>query len=99
MGKELSEMSLEELWTLFPIILVPHDDRWREYYNDMASSIRKILSGFPVDRISHIGSILTIHAEQIHMNNHQTEEADLTYDVNLDRAIARITSTLRSPRT
>ena len=35
MGKELSEMSLEELWTLFPIILVPHDDRWREYYNDI----------------------------------------------------------------
>ena len=56
MGKELSDMSLEELWTLFPIILVPHDDRWREYYNDMAFSIRKILSGFPVDRISHIGN-------------------------------------------
>ena len=35
MAKELSEMSLEELWTLFPIILVPHDDRWHEYYNDM----------------------------------------------------------------
>ena len=28
MGKELSEMTLEELWDLFPIFLVQHDDQW-----------------------------------------------------------------------
>ncbi len=56
MGKELSEMTLEELWALFPIFLVPHDDKWNEYYNEIESSIRRILSGYPVDRISHIGS-------------------------------------------
>ncbi len=28
MGKDLSKMTLEELWALFPIFLVPHDDRW-----------------------------------------------------------------------
>ena len=31
--------------------------------------------------------ILTIHAEQIHTTDHQTEAADLTYDVNLDRTM------------
>ena len=29
MGKELSEMSLEELWELFPVFLVPHNDKWK----------------------------------------------------------------------
>ena len=28
MGKELSEMTLEELWELFPIVLVEHNDKW-----------------------------------------------------------------------
>ncbi len=32
MGKELSEMTLEELWDLFPIFLVQHDDQWNGYY-------------------------------------------------------------------
>ena len=31
MEKELSEMTLEELWELFPIFLVQHDDQWNEY--------------------------------------------------------------------
>lgn len=56
MEKELSEMTLEELWELFPISLVPHDDKWHEYYNYEEHLIRKILSNFSVDRISHIGS-------------------------------------------
>ena len=29
MGKELSEKKLEELWELFPIILVVHDGWWK----------------------------------------------------------------------
>lgn len=33
MGKELSEKSLEELWELFPIFLVEHDDKWNIYYD------------------------------------------------------------------
>ena len=32
MGKDLSEMTLEELWELFPIFLVAHDDRWKDCY-------------------------------------------------------------------
>ena len=29
MGKELLEMTLAELWELFPIFLVQHDDKWK----------------------------------------------------------------------
>ena len=36
------------------------------------------------DKTPHI---LTIHTEQIHTTDHQTEAADLTYDVNLDRTM------------
>lgn len=56
MGKKLSDMSLEELWELFPIFLVPHDDKWNEYYREMEGLIKRLLSDYPVDRISHIGS-------------------------------------------
>ena len=30
MGKKLSELTLEELWQLFPIILTEHKDYWKE---------------------------------------------------------------------
>ena len=56
MGKELSEMTLEELWDLFPILLVQHDDRWYEYYKEIESTITDLLASYPVKRISHIGS-------------------------------------------
>ena len=56
MEKELSEMTLEELWDLFPIFLVPHDDKWDEYYSEIVSTITELLTGYPVKRISHIGS-------------------------------------------
>lgn len=56
MGKELSEMTLEELWNLFPIFLVQHDVRWNDCYKEMESTIADLLAGCPVERISHIGS-------------------------------------------
>lgn len=56
MGKELSEMTLEELWSLFPIFLVEHDDKWAGYYEEIESLLKKTLCRYPVDRISHIGS-------------------------------------------
>ena len=42
MGKELSEMTMEELWELFPIFLVPHDDRRNEYYKDIQKRALRI---------------------------------------------------------
>lgn len=56
MGKELSEMSLEELWELFPISLVPHSDKWNKFYDEMEAYLKTILSACPIERISHIGS-------------------------------------------
>ena len=56
MGKELSEMMLEELWELFPIFLVEHNEKWSGYYKEIESTLQKLLSSYPVDRISHIGS-------------------------------------------
>lgn len=56
MGKELSEMSLEELWELFPIFLVAHNDKWKIYYDEMEAFLKNILSECQFERISHIGS-------------------------------------------
>lgn len=56
MKKELSELSLEELWELFPIFLVPHNDKWAVNYEEMESFLKNALSGCPVGRINHIGS-------------------------------------------
>ena len=56
MAEELSEMTLEELWELFPIFLVPHDERWNEYYQEIETRLAELLKDHPVKRISHIGS-------------------------------------------
>ncbi len=56
MSKELSQMSLEELWDLFPIFLVAHNDKWSVYYDEIETFLKNALSECPVERISHIGS-------------------------------------------
>lgn len=54
MSKKLSEMTLEELWMLFPIILTEHNDCWTEYYAEEAAELKRILPEETV--INHIGS-------------------------------------------
>lgn len=56
MGKKLSEMSLEELWQLFPITLTTHRTYWKDWYAKEADLLQHILPTDYVDRISHIGS-------------------------------------------
>lgn len=53
--KELSEMTLEELWQLFPIILKEHNPEYKDWYD---IEKRKLLSNFSeiILRINHIGS-------------------------------------------
>lgn len=54
MPKDLDEMSLEELWRLFPIVLSAHDARWTERF---AREKMRLTAVFPArSRISHIGS-------------------------------------------
>lgn len=56
MAKELSEMTLEELWELFPIFLVEHNDKWDKNYKEIEILLKNALFHCPVERISHIGS-------------------------------------------
>ena len=54
MSKKLSEMTIEELWQLFPIILTEHKNCWEKYYAEEAVELKKLL---PIaTRINHIGS-------------------------------------------
>lgn len=54
MGKKLSEMSLEELWQLFPIFLTGPQSCWKEWYDEEKEFLRKTIP--QIERISHIGS-------------------------------------------
>ena len=52
--KKLSEMSLEELWQLFPIFLTPHQECWKDWYQEEEKILKRIVT--QTERISHIGS-------------------------------------------
>jgi len=67
MGKGLEEMPLEELWMLFPIRLVEHNDEWETQYREMAGALERELSPYRVVRISWIGStaVRSIRAKPI----------------------------------
>lgn len=53
--KELSEMTLEELWMLFPIILKEHNPEYKEWYEiEKKSLVNKFEKH--ILRINHIGS-------------------------------------------
>ena len=54
--KELKDMTLEELWELFPVFLVEPNKAWEENYREEEKRIKDILSDFDVKRVSHIGS-------------------------------------------
>lgn len=53
--KRLEDMSLEELWALFPIVLAAPDPHWPEQAADEISCLHKSL-GLPLSAFSHIGS-------------------------------------------
>lgn len=55
MKKTLSEMTLEELWALFPIFLTEHRACWSAWY---AAEAKRVTALFPnmACRIHHIGS-------------------------------------------
>ena len=67
MSKKLYEMSLEELWEIFPIFLFEHNDEWKNWYKDEKANILLLIPNEKIYRISHIGStyIPTIWAKNI----------------------------------
>ena len=54
--KLLSEMSLQELWQLFPIVLTEHRTQWDDWYAGEARRLRALLPASRIVRLSHIGS-------------------------------------------
>ena len=67
MTKKLTEMTKEELWQRFPIVLTCHQAHWAKWYREEEASLLAAFSGMPVVRISHIGStaVKTIWAKPI----------------------------------
>ena len=56
MTKKLSEMSNEELWRLFPIIIKPYNPNYKTWYLDEVKTLLNILPKDYIYRINHIGS-------------------------------------------
>lgn len=84
MGKKLTEMTLEELWQLFPVLLTEHKPYWKVWYSKEEDVLKTALS--PVKRISHIGStaIASIWAKPIiDILVEIPKEYDLSYYKNL----------------
>ena len=53
--KRLQDMTLEELWELFPIVLSPHNPQWSVWAGEEMRSLSSLLVKYhPI--ISHIGS-------------------------------------------
>ena len=56
MSPSLEEMSLEELWQLFPIFLREHQDEWKDWYAEERLRLLSFLPEHQIVRLSHIGS-------------------------------------------
>ena len=52
--KDLNEMSNEELWQLFPIILSPHNPEWPGRYKTEKELLIKTIGAENIVRINHI---------------------------------------------
>ena len=67
MSPFLEEMSLEELWQLFPIFLREHQDEWKDWYEEERLQLLSFLPEHQIVRLSHIGStsVKTIWAKPI----------------------------------
>ncbi|MDO5575107.1 MAG: GrpB family protein [bacterium] len=50
----LSELTLEELWQLFPIILTEYNPVWKDWYNKEALTLKELLPENVI--IHHVGS-------------------------------------------
>lgn len=67
MTKALEDMSLEELWQLFPIFLREHQLEWKDWYEEERLRLLSFLPEHQIVCLSHIGStsVETIWAKPI----------------------------------
>jgi GrpB-like predicted nucleotidyltransferase (UPF0157 family) len=56
MAKELSDMTLEELWELFPIVLEEYNPEYPKWYSDIERELMKVIDRTDIYRMTHIGS-------------------------------------------
>lgn len=54
--KDLKDMSIEELWQLFPIILKDHNPHYKLWYEEEIQRLTHLLNELNICRASHIGS-------------------------------------------
>ena len=88
MSKKLEEMSLEELWQLFPIFLVEHSKDWELWYEEEKRIITCLIPKEYIIRISHIGStaISNIWAKNI---------VDILIELNLETQLEDVKNILK----
>ncbi len=55
MSKPLQEMTLEELWELFPITLEPHRPEWAEWAREEIDALSEVLRAY-APTVTHVGS-------------------------------------------
>lgn len=86
MGKSLSEMTLEELWELFPITLSAHKNCWKDWY---AEEKERISGLFPDKnlKIHHIGSTAIAHIQAKPI-------VDILIEIPKDISMAKVKETL-----
>jgi hypothetical protein len=87
MSKNLEEMSLEELWQLFPIFLVEHKKDWKSWYEEEKLIITALIPKEYIIRIAHIGStaISNIWAKNI---------VDILIELNLETQLEEVKNIL-----
>ena len=85
-GRELKDMTLEELWQLFPIELAEHSPEWEAWFADEALRLRRVLAEWNPE-VSHVGStaISGIMAKPI---------VDLLVEVGPDCALAGVSAAI-----
>lgn len=88
MSHTLKDMTLEELWQLFPIVLTPHRPQWEDWANEEILELLALLKNYsPI--ITHIGStaIPNIQAKSI---------IDILVELNPDADWSRIKEILET---
>ncbi len=88
MEKELSEMTLEELWELFPILLKEYNTEYPRWYEIEKDRLTELFDDGTIVRISHIGStaIPGILSKPI---------IDILMEISMQRNVKQITERLK----
>jgi Uncharacterized conserved protein len=88
-NKELSEMTLEELWELFPIVLKEYNAEYPNWYENEKEKLVENLGYESIIRINHIGSTAVPGVIS-------KPTIDILMEISLESNIDQITDKLKS---